>query len=98
MSQLTFGLDYDDTFTACPELWATFIQSAEAMGHRVVLVTARRDTDENNQGVREFLKESGVVLPIVFANLGSKLSAVKRRDIRVDIWIDDDPEKLVKGH
>lgn len=35
MSSLVFGLDFDDTFTADPELWALFIREAQAKGHRV---------------------------------------------------------------
>lgn len=95
---LTFGMDFDDTFTACPELWVPFIQQAESAGHRVLIVTARRDTDENRATIQGFLAEWKCVNHVVFAALGSKLHAVKKRDIKVDIWIDDDPEKLVNGH
>ncbi len=96
--KLTFAIDYDDTFTACSELWANFILDAEAKGHRVIVVTARRDTDKNLLLIRETLASWGITLPIVFSSLGSKLDAVRRREIKVDIWIDDDPEKLVNGH
>lgn len=41
--QLTFGMDFDNTFTACPELFGRFIKDAESLGHCVVLVTARPD-------------------------------------------------------
>lgn len=93
---LTFALDFDDTFTACPDLWRAFVRQAEAAGHRVFLVTARRDTDENRAIISEALGDC--VLPKVFAALGSKLDAVEKRGIKVDIWIDDDPERLVHGH
>lgn len=95
---MTFGLDFDDTFTACPELWSRFVTDCENQCFRVILVTARRETDENVKNIRECLKLHGCLLPIVFSNLGSKLDAVAKRGIKVDIWIDDDPEKLVRGH
>lgn len=95
---LTFGLDFDDTFTACPELWAMFVVAAEAADHRVFIVTARRDTEENGIVVRHALKSHGLVLPIVFTSLASKLRAVEERGIKVDIWLDDNPHALVHGH
>lgn len=95
---LTFGIDFDNTFTACPELFASFITQAESAGHRIVIVTSRRNTDENLSDVRAFLKEHGCCQPIVFASLGSKLHAVAEREIKVDIWIDDNPETLVHGY
>ena len=98
MTRLTFGLDFDDTFTACPTVWKRFIDHAEELGHRIILVTSRRDTEENNEEIRGILRQWEVVLPIVFASLGSKLHAVAKRDIKVDIWIDDNPVALVNGH
>lgn len=95
---LTFAIDFDDTLTACPELWRRFIADAESNGHRVFLVTARRETEENVEIVREFMKEHGLSLPRLFTNLGSKLKAAELRGIKVDIWIDDNPEALVHGH
>lgn len=68
---LTFAIDFDDTLTACPELWCRFIADAESNGHRVFLVTARRETEENVEIVREFMKEHGLSLPRLFTNLVS---------------------------
>lgn len=98
MTPQTFGLDYDDTFTADPELWGSFVRTAHERGHSVVLVTARRNTNENIEMIRAALRAQGCVLPIVCSSLGSKLDAVKKRGIRVTIWIDDEPQKLVHGH
>lgn len=95
---LVFALDFDDTFTACPEIWSRFVRDVESNGHTVLLVTARRDTDENNTSIRAVLKSWGCVLPIIFTSLGSKLHAIERQGLKVDIWIDDEPEKLVHGH
>jgi hypothetical protein len=95
---LTFALDFDETFTACPSLWAEFIGKAKAQGHRVLIVTARRATDENHETVNEMLAHWGCQIPVIFTSLGSKIDAMKRRDIKVDIWIDDDPASLVRGH
>lgn len=96
--QLTFGLDYDDTFTACPKLWSGFVSQARQHGHRFYLMTARRNTIENTEEINAQLSHWGCQMPIVFSSLGSKLFAAEQRGIKIDIWIDDDPKKLVEGH
>lgn len=96
--KMTFALDFDDTFTACPQTWRRFINDVESHGHRVMIVTARRETEANVAEVRAALAECELVLPMVFTNLGSKLAAALKRGITVDIWIDDDPTSLVHGH
>lgn len=98
MSDLIIAIDYDDTFTADPWLWSTFIKNAENRGHRILIVTARRDTEENHDELNAVLDHWGCQIPVIFASLGSKLREVEKRGIKVNIWIDDDPEKLVRGH
>ena len=95
---LTIAIDYDDTFTADPELWGQFIRLAKSRGHRCVMVTARRNTEENCEDLNAMLDEHDCQMVIIFSELGSKLRATESRGIKVDIWIDDDPEKLVRGH
>jgi hypothetical protein len=62
------------------------------------MVTARRNTPENSEQQNADLDHWACQMPIVFSNLGSKLSAVERQGIKIDIWIDDDPASLVHGH
>lgn len=94
---LTIGIDFDDTFTADPKLWSTFVESAKGAGHRCIMVTARRDTEENSDAINAVLDHWQCQMPIVFSSLGSKLFAVEKLGIKVDIWIDDDPVTLVRG-
>lgn len=98
MGSLVFGLDFDDTFTADPELWALFIREAQAKGHRVYCVTARRNSDENIEILSETFANHALEIPIVFCNLGSKTWTMEQRGIKVNIWIDDAPHALVHGH
>jgi hypothetical protein len=98
LKPLTFALDFDDTFTADPLLWSRFATDARARGHRLCLVTARRDTEENRQDINATLDHWKCQMPIVFSSLGSKLAAVQRHGLEIDIWIDDDPTSLVHGH
>jgi hypothetical protein len=94
----TIAMDFDDTFTADPELWSAFIVTAQDRGHRVLCVTARRDTDENRQILTEYFEQHGVDVPIIFCNLASKLHSMERRGTKVDIWIDDSPYAIVNGY
>ena len=88
---LTFAIDYDDTFSADPELWREFVKIATGrrFGHRGVLVTNR--TEDMGNDVRA---EVGDLMPIVFAGVFSKRSMAGLAGYSVDIWIDDSPELI----
>jgi len=95
---LTFGLDFDDTFTADPEWAAEFIAITERRGHRVLIVTGRRRDDESEMTIRLAQIEYGTNQRVIWAEMGSKLYAVEQLGITIDVWVDDDPRKLVHGH
>lgn len=98
MSPKTFGLDYDGTFTADPVLWSQFVSIARAAGHRFFMVTARRDTEENNAQIDADLDHYECQMRVIFTGLASKIYTCEQRGIKIDIWIDDDPTSLVRGH
>jgi len=95
---VNIALDFDNTLTADPVLWSWFANKAKDLGHTVTIVTARRDTEENRDDVKLFQIEHGVNLHTVFTNLRSKLEVCAERGMKIDIWIDDDPTSLVRGH
>jgi hypothetical protein len=88
------ALDYDGTYDLAPELWDEFITSAHARGHRVVMVTCRRDTEEN----RADMKVPGLLWSEhYFTNLASKRWHMHQLGVNVDVWIDDLPECVKDG-
>ena len=95
---LTFAIDFDGTFTACPELWKSFIANVISLGHRVIIVTARQSTPENRSDVGDFLDQNDFKLRVFYTSHSSKIWFMQRQGIKVDIWIDDDPTTLVNGH
>lgn len=97
-SSLNIAIDFDGTLTADPFLWSGFIHTAREVGHKVFVVTARRDTEENREELKEWMEAHGIKASVLFSSLGSKIALMKDRGIRVDIWIDDDPATLVRGH
>jgi hypothetical protein len=92
---LTIAMDFDDTFTADPHLWTSFIDTAKQRGHRVICVTARHRTDESRQEIKAALPEG---VPVYFTEMGSKLDYMANQGVRVSVWCDDSPRTLVHGH
>jgi 5'(3')-deoxyribonucleotidase len=100
MKQLTIAIDFDDTLTAAPKLWRRFVTDVIVRyGHRIVVVTARRETEENCDLIEEWFQEEGFPdLPVFFTSLQSKVDYMEKRGVKVDIWIDDDPRRCALGH
>lgn len=96
--KLTIALDFDDTFTAAPSLWTSFINSSRFFGHTVICVTSRRDTPENREELERAFAQWHIDIAIWFCNLNPKIKEMKKRDIKVDIWIDDNPLGITEGY
>jgi len=85
---LIIALDYDRTYTRDPGLWNEFIAMAELMGHKVVCVTMRDNTEP--------------IVPELTIQTYYTARAAKGRHlimagIEPDIWIDDDPLSIFQG-
>jgi hypothetical protein len=86
-------IDYDDTYTADPEMWDTFAAQAIARGHDVWCVSARAD---------EFMDKARYSIGLVIGDtkcVGTNGAAkrdylFKTRGVYGDIWIDDMPETV----
>jgi hypothetical protein len=89
--KITIGLDFDDTFTADPELWTQFVALARSRGHKVVCVSCRTDNDEN----RAEVDVPGALTYLT--SLSPKAWYMNRHGIDVDVWIDDHPECVAHG-
>jgi hypothetical protein len=95
---LTIAIDFDDTLTADSQLWIKFIESAKALGHRCICVTARRDTEDNNETINDWMTMHGISLRVYYTGLRSKVEHMALIGVKVDIWIDDDPRRAALGH
>ena len=94
---MIIALDYDDTYTADPELWNQFIDDSIERGHKVLICTARRDTEENREDVSLPEKYNGVV-PKYFTGLRCKKKFLEARGIKVGVWIDDNPRVILEDY
>ena len=95
---LTIAIDFDDTLTADPVLWSSFVSHAKARGHKIICVTARRETEENIDTIDEWMEMHGIDIPVYFTNLASKVSWAMIKDVKVDIWVDNNPHACVNGY
>lgn len=85
---LTIALDYDGTVTADPDLWIDFLKRASARNHRVAIVTMRSpDEPVDNPLV-------ALAWRVIYTSRQAKQAFVHSRGIRVDIWIDDQPNYI----
>lgn len=93
-SGLTISLDYDQTYTAAPGLWRSFILDAGNRGAKVVCITRRADTPENRAAVQAGFGDAYEALAgVVLCGPDSlKRAAAEAAGLSVDIWIDDSPQ------
>lgn len=78
------AIDYDDTFTACPETWRKVIATLCAAGARVFCVTFRPPTMPVYDFPGEVFFTSG--------QLKAEYMHALKQDVHV--WIDDRPELI----
>lgn len=94
-SLLTFGLDFDDTFTADPKLWRGFIVSAEARGHKVFIVSCRMNTAEHKL---EMEQATGLKNRVILTSMSPKRWYCEETyGLKIDVWIDDYPDSVENG-
>lgn len=87
---LTFGLDYDNTFTADPLAMQEFIRLMLSHGHKVFITTSR-----SPDLVLETVPKG--IDGIVYCSFMAKKDVTQERGIKIDIWIDDDPKWIEEG-
>lgn len=87
---MLIAIDYDDTYTADPELWKPFLLHAKARGHSVICVTSRCESDRE-----EVDRDLGkICADIVFTAGEQKRPFAHRRGYDPKVWIDDMPEAI----
>lgn len=94
---LLISLDYDQTFTAAPGLWRSFVALAAESGNRVVMISRREQTDENVAEMRLAVGDLELVDMILCGPETQKRAAAEAAGLAVDVWIDDYPEGIVRA-
>jgi HK97 family phage prohead protease len=91
---LLISLDYDQTFTAAPGLWRSFVAMATDRGNRVVCISRRDDTESNREEIRSAFADLDVSRVVLCGPGTHKRSAAAAAGLDIDIWIDDYPEGI----
>ena len=90
---MNLSMDYDDTFTRDPEFWLRFAQMAQARGYRVYGVTMRYPGEASGMDSRY---DQACDAGITFTGRKAKREFMYSKDIRIDVWIDDEPLWIIK--
>lgn len=84
---MRIALDWDGTVTLDEPLWQEFVASARARGHEVVILTKRYPS--------EAVALEGVDR-VIYCARQSKMRKLNELDIRIDVFIDNDPSDLFR--
>lgn len=93
---LIISIDFDDTYTKDPEFWDEVCKLAMTRNHKVYCVSAR--PEEHMPKVRESL---GLIIgedACFGTGLKPKRKWMKRKNIEIDVWIDDTPDAIVSDY
>lgn len=83
---ITISLDYDSTFTLCPDMWLQFIRNAPPHV-KIYCITMRHEAEGESMDPR-----LTSLLPVIFTSRRAKRKFVEEQGVHIDIWIDDMPE------
>ncbi len=89
----TIGLDFDDTITTNPPMWAELVNIFNRHGC-AVYITTFRGADWGNEDLDAFLKTCNIK-EVVFTDCKAKKPFCKAKDTHIDIWMDDNPLAVV---
>ncbi len=95
---MIIAIDYDNTFSADPALFAIIISQIRARGHQAIIITNRCgvEGDVVKETVSQWTLAFGVEAPvIIYTGAEYKQTAAFKAGYPVDIWIDDCPELIV---
>src|SRR5271157_1106932 len=86
---MIIAIDYDNTYTAAPELWDQVIRLFQETGHTCICITGR--TQETLMA-KPVMDSIGKLVHVIFAGSQWKREAAEKHAYKVDVWIDDNPE------
>jgi hypothetical protein len=93
---MIISIDFDETYSAKPDMWNTVIESFLSHGCDVICVTARYDYE-----MYKVHNSIGLLIGEDKCYCTGRLykkKYMKRKGIKVDIWIDDNPSSIVNPY
>lgn len=92
---LKIAVDYDETYTADPDLWYEFMSSARDRGHHVFICTYRDDRFDVDETLA-FLDQDDFQI-VYTRGVAKKWWCEQFGPGKVDIWIDDKPNRIYEN-
>lgn len=92
---LVICIDYHDTYSTDPKLWDSIIQLFVMRKDDVICISR-----DHNGGEDEILDSIGKVIGkknVYFTHGVAKKDFAKENDLKVDIWIDDNPKHIIEN-
>lgn len=93
---MKIGLDYDQTYTADPELWDKLIELAKAHGHEIFLITYRDDRYDWTEQMN-YLEQVMEIPVYCTRGVAKEWWSSHFGPGKVDVWIDDNVMSIVKN-
>lgn len=90
---MLISLDFDETFTRTPFFWRDFYRMCNSNNVDLICVTYRPECDI--EFVRTMLDIHDVDIPIFCTGGSAKQEFMEKKNINVDIWVDDDPSTII---
>ena len=88
---MKIALDYDKTYTVCPDMWDEFFSLVTSCGHELKIVTARHATKDNIDA-----KVYGI--PVIYCDgVAKQWFCHHVAEWEPDIWIDDKPKGIYEN-
>jgi hypothetical protein len=91
---MNFALDFDGVVTEDSNLFANFVNVARGAGHKVYIVTMRYPSECMHD--RLMWRWVHGVDGIIPTSRKAKRKACEDLGIKIDVWIDDNPEAVAK--
>ena len=93
---MNIAIDLDGTIDQHISMWNVVVRVMEIAGHNVFLVTSRSGADK--QLAREYAESVGICQARVICTGGAaKRWFCEQRNLKIDVWIDDDPGSIENG-
>jgi len=86
-------IDYDDTYSADPEMWSGVIELMRKHGHHIICATMRYP----EEGEEVYYALHSKVDAIIYTGREAKKQYLEHHDYRPDVWIDDSPEWILNN-
>lgn len=88
---MKIALDYDDTYTLCPNLWDDFIDLCLRQGFDIRIVTHRHEKFDRVPSLY-------YNIPVIYTNGVAKAWWCHHyEDFDPDVWIDDKPKSVIEN-